>query len=170
MKKLFLLSLILSLIFGIYSCFENPTDNPVGNKPPDTGLTLIPDSSISPQPTKLRVSWWGDDPDGNVIGYYFSWDGVKWTFTISNDSLFALQIGAADTTYLFQVSAIDNSGNGTYDKDINQNGIDFGPEPFIDKNNNGVYDPGEKYYDIGLIDPTPAKLNFPLKNTAPTVS
>ena len=170
MKKFVLLSTVLLIIFALSSCFENPTDNPVGNKPPNTGLTLIPDSSISPQPTILKVSWWGDDPDGNVIGYYFSWDGINWSFTTANDSLFALQIGAADTTYLFRVSAVDNGGNGSYDNDIKQNGIDFGPEPFIDKNNNGVHDEGETYYDIGLIDPTPAELNFPLRNSEPTIS
>lgn len=170
MKKLSELFLISFLILGLYSCFDNPADNPAGNKPPETGLSLIPDSSISPQPTKLTVSWWGDDPDGNVVGFYFTWDNINWAFTTSNDSLFSLQIGAADTTYLFQVSAVDNGGNGIYDTDIRQNGIDFGPEPFIDNNNNGIYDSGEKYYDIGLIDPTPAGLNFPLRNTSPTIS
>jgi hypothetical protein len=169
MKKLLPLFVTILIIFGLYSCYDNPTDNPVPNKPPETGLFLMPDSGISPQPTKLKVSWWGDDPDGNVVGFYFTWDGINWTFTTSNDSLFSLQIGAADTTYLFQVSAVDNGGNGTYDNDIKRNGINFGPEPFIDKNSNGVYDKGEKYYDIGLIDPTPAKLNFPLINTAPTI-
>ncbi len=170
MKKLLQLFISILLIFGFYSCYDNPTNNPVANKPPQTGLSLMPDSGISPQPTKLKVSWWGDDPDGNVVGFYFTWDGINWAFTTSNDSLFSLQIGAADTTYLFQVSAVDNGGNGKYDNDIKQNGIDFGPEPFIDKNNNGVYDKGEKYFDIGLIDPSPATLDFPLKNTAPTVS
>lgn len=103
MKKLLPLFVTILIIFGLYSCYDNPTDNPVPNKPPETGLFLMPDSGISPQPTKLKVSWWGDDPDGNVVGFYFTWDGINWTFTTSNDSLFSLQIGAADTTYLFQV-------------------------------------------------------------------
>jgi len=169
MKKLSVFILILFTLSGLYSCYDNPTDNPAANKPPETGLSLIPDSSITPQPTKLKVSWWGDDPDGNIVGFYFTWDGNSWSFTSSNDSLFALQIGAADTTYLFQVAAVDNGGNGIYDNDINRNGTDYGPEPFLDANNNGSYDQGEKFYDIGLIDPTPAKLNFPLRNTAPTI-
>jgi hypothetical protein len=169
MKKFLLSASFIFLIFGFYSCYDNPADNPAKNKPPETGLFLMPDSGISPQPTKLNISWWGDDPDGNVVGFYFSWDGINWSFTASNDSLFALQIGATDTTYLFQVSAVDNGGNGNYDNDIIRNDIDFGPEPFVDKNNNGIYDKGEKYYDIGLVDPTPAELNFPLVNTAPVV-
>ncbi len=73
------------------------------------------------------------------------------------------------TTYAFKVSSADNGGNGIYDSRVFQNGIDFGPEPFVDSNNDSVYNNGEKFFDIGLIDPTPATLNFPLKNTAPTI-
>ena len=142
---------------------------PYGNQPPHTGIFLYPDSAISSQPSKINVHWWGDDPDGFVIGYYFSWDGKNWTFTQSNDSLFALKIGIADTNYVFLVSAADDGGNGVYDTDVFQNGIDYGPEPFIDKNNNGVWDQGESFTDIGLIDPNPASVDFPIKNSAPVV-
>ncbi len=159
--------LVLALLFS--SCFKDMVDNPIGNQAPHTGLFLYPDSSISKQPSKIEIHWWGDDPDGFVIGYYFSWDGKHWTFTQSNDSLFALQIGITDTNYTFQVSAVDNGGNGVYDKDIVQNGIDYGPEPFTDKNGNGVWDNGETFVDIGLIDSHPAWIKFPIKNSAPTV-
>ncbi len=170
MKKLLLFfSLISFLIFGILSCTEDSINNPVGNQPPNTGLFLYPDSTITPQQSRLTIHWWGDDPDGLVIGYYFSWDNVNWEFTASNDSLFALQIGANDTTYTFYVSAVDDGGNGVYDNQIVRNGINYGPEPFVDENDNGVYDEGEFFYDIGLIDPTPAVFNFPLRNTAPTI-
>lgn len=159
---------LFSIIF--ISCSEKLVDNPVSNLPPTTGLFLNPDTTISKQPSRLQLHWWGDDPDGLVVGYYLSWDNVHWTFTVSNDSLFALQIGASDTVYSFQVMAVDNSGNGTYDNQIIRNGINLGPEPFVDKNGNGIYDNGEKYYDIGDADPTPAKLNVPIKNSAPVVS
>ncbi len=160
---------ILSFVFFISSCVKDVVDNPAGNQPPHTGLFLYPDSSISSQPSKISIHWWGDDPDGFVIGYYFSWDGKNWAFTSSNDSLFALQIGAKDTNYIFQVSAVDDGGNGVYDDDIVQNGIDYGPEPFIDKNGNGIRDQGESFTDIGLIDPNPASIDFPIKNSAPEV-
>ena len=80
-----------------------------------------------------------------------------------------MQIGIVDTNYTFQVSAVDNGGNGKYDNDIVQNGINYGPEPFTDRNNNGVWDPGESFVDIGLIDPHPASIKFPIKNSAPTI-
>lgn len=161
---LFLLSAILTL-----SCYDKLTDNPVGNIPPNTYSFLYPDSTISSQPSRLKVHWSGDDPDGFVVGFYFSWDNVNWTFTLRNDSLFALQIGAVDTNYIFQVAAVDNGGNGVYDNQVVQNGINFGREPFIDKNGNGFYDNDETFFDIGLIDPTPAQISFPIKNSAPTV-
>jgi hypothetical protein len=145
------------------------TDNPIGNLPPNTYSFLYPDSTISSQPSKLNVHWSGDDPDGFVIGFYFSWDNVSWSFTTNNASLFALKIGAVDTSYIFQVASVDNSGNGVYDIQIVQNGINFGSEPFIDANGNTIFDDGEEYFDIGLIDPTPAQVNFPIKNSAPTI-
>lgn len=169
--KYFLLIIIIEILI-INSCTEDFSNNPIGNIPPNTGLFLYPDSSVSQQPSRLRVSWWGDDPDGIVIGYYIKWEGIdtKWSFTRSNDSTFSLPIGTSDTTYDFRVSSIDAQGNGKYDKQIFQNSIDYGPEPFIDKNNNGVYDDGEFYYDLGLIDPTPASTLFPIKNTPPVLS
>ncbi len=159
------------LLISLYliSCKTEITDNPSENKAPDTGLFLYPDSVISSQPSKINVHWWGDDPDGIITGFYFTWDGKNWTFTKSNDSLFALQIGAKDTNYTFMVSSVDDGGNGVYDSDIIQNGINFGPEPFIDLNNNNQHDAGETFYDIGLIDPTPAAFNFPIKNSSPTI-
>lgn len=163
--------LFLVFLLSLTSCYEDLTDAPIGNIAPDTGLFLYPDSTISQQPSRLRVSWWGDDPDGIIAGFYFKWEGIDtdWSFTTSNDSIFSLPIGTTDTTYNFLVSAADNFGNGTYDNQVQQNGINFGAEPFIDENENGVYDEGEKFYDIGLIDPTPASSLFPIKNTAPVV-
>ena len=168
--RIFLLLISIYISVSVVSCTDDPVSNPVGNQPPNTGLFLYPDSTIIPQQSRLTIHWWGDDPDGIVIGYYFSWDNINWSFTTSNDSLFALQIGVSDTIYQFQVSAVDDAGNKIYDNNISRNGIDFGPEPFIDQNNNGRYDTGESFYDIGLIDPSPARFDFPLRNTAPTIS
>ncbi|OGU29234.1 MAG: hypothetical protein A2057_08285 [Ignavibacteria bacterium GWA2_35_9] len=166
--KIILILIICSLI--LTSCYEDITDTVIPNQSPETGLSLYPDSSLGSQPSRLTVSWWGDDPDGLIIGYYFSWDGINWTFTKNNDSLFSLQIGAVDTTYIFRVSAVDNSGNGIFDNRILQNNIDYGPEPFVDANQNGIYENNETFYDIGLIDPTPAEINLPIKNSTPTIS
>jgi len=169
MKKVLLISTILFSFVFLLSCGEDFIDNPAGNNPPETSIALFPDSTIAPQPSRLKVAWWGDDSDGLIVGFYYTWDGITWTFTDENEILFSLQIGAGDTTYAFKVSSADNGGNGIYDNRVFQNGIDFGPEPFIDSNSDSVYNNGEKFFDIGLVDPTPATLNFPLKNTAPTI-
>jgi hypothetical protein len=168
--RIILLSVSIFICVLVISCTEDQVSNPAGNQPPNTGLSLYPDSTILPQQSRLTIHWWGDDPDGTVLGYYFSWDNVNWTFTASNDSLFSLQIGVSDTIYTFRVSAVDNEGNNLYDNSVIRNGIDFGPEPYIDENDNNQFDQGEFYYDIGLVDPTPARFDFPLRNTAPTIS
>jgi hypothetical protein len=169
MKKFLLLLLFISTLLIVITCTEEGVNNPIGNQPPDTGLFLYPDSTIRPQQSRLTVHWWGDDKDGLIVGYYFSWNEDPWEFTASSDSLFALKIGANDTTYRIHVSSVDNGGNTVYDHQVFQNGIDYGPEPYIDENVNGMYDEGEFFYDIGLIDPTPVEFDFPLRNTAPTI-
>ena len=169
--KYFLLLFTIGII-SFYSCSEEFPDQPNGNSPPNTEMFLYPDSTVSQQPSRLTVHWWGDDPDGLIVGYYFKWEGIdtRWTFTTKNDSIFSLPIGSSDTTYNFLVSAVDAQGNDKYDSQVFQNGIDFGTEPFIDENNNDVFDEGEFYYDLGLIDPTPASTLFPIRNSAPVLS
>ncbi|GJQ62635.1 MAG: hypothetical protein SCALA702_16880 [Melioribacteraceae bacterium] len=169
MKKTVKFLTLAVLLLLVSYCSESINDTPIGNQAPETSLSVFAEGDIAQQQSRLKVHWWGDDPDGLIVGYYFSWDGTNWSFTTSNDSLFALQIGASDTSYVFSVSAVDNSGNRTYDSNITQNGVDYGSEPFVDANGNGTYDAGEIFTDIGLIDPTPAEQKFPIRNTAPTI-
>ena len=167
------ITIILLLILGAIACTELSNEPLNENKAPDTNIFLYPDNpdSINQQKSRLQVHWWGEDPDGSVLGYYFRWGSIdsKWSFTTSNDSTFSLPIGSADTTYVIEVMAVDVQGNKKYDNSVKWNGTDIGPEPFIDKNNNGIWDKGEKYFDIGMIDPTPASLKFPIKNSPPEI-
>ena len=71
--------------------------------------------AISQQQSSVSLHWWGDDPDGIIVGYFISFDDLNWTFTYSNDSLISFPIYGADTLYNFRVAATDNSGNGIYD-------------------------------------------------------
>jgi len=172
MKKNVIINIVLVFLMLVSACSENINDVPNENIPPETHLFLYPDSTISQQKSKLKIHWWGDDPDGLVIGYFIKWQGIdsEWTFTKSNDSLFALPIGTVDTTFSFYAAAVDNSGNGKYDKSIVVNNVDFGSEPYVDANKNGKYDDGEKFTDIGAVDASPANQKFPIKNTAPEVA
>ena len=104
---------LLGGIIIFYSC-TNPVSNPVADQPPVTHLTLYPDSIIAPGSTLKKISWWGDDPDGYVVGYYFTFDSAlpvsQWSFTTKNDSTFFLSMTGTDSTFSFFVAAIDDKG------------------------------------------------------------
>ncbi len=167
------IAVILLLIIALISCTEMANEPRNENKAPETNISLFPDNadSINQQKSRLQVHWWGEDPDVIVIGSYLKRDGIddNWGFTTSNDSLFSLPIGSADTTYVLEVIAVDIEGNSQYDTSVMWNGENIGPEPFVDKNGNGVWDDGEYYYDIGMIDQSPASMKFPIKNSPPEV-
>ncbi|CAN5634361.1 hypothetical protein BH10BAC5_BH10BAC5_00980 [soil metagenome] len=93
----------------IYSC-SNPVSNPTENKPPVAHLSIFPDSIIAPGTTLKRIHWWGDDPDGFVVGFRISFDSVNWGYTTNNDSTFVLNINGTDSTFRFFVQAVDNYG------------------------------------------------------------
>ncbi len=167
MKKfLFLVVVFLTGLF-ISSCYDELVDTPIPNKPPKSYISLFPDSVISQQQSRLRVHWWGDDPDGLVIGYFISSDNINWLFTSSNDSTISFPITGSDTTIFFRVAAVDNHGNFRYDNSVIRNGISFGSEPFVDLDSNGVFTEGEPFVDIGEVDPNPAVIQLPLKNSPP---
>jgi hypothetical protein len=106
---------IAKIIFAVIglvifkSCSELPEGVAV-NQHPETYLSLFPDSVISPQKTKINISWWGDDPDGLIKEFRFSFDSVNWTSTTKNDSTFQLVISGNDSTFRFWVAAVDDKG------------------------------------------------------------
>lgn len=156
------LSLLLLLLAA--ACSESITDTPHPNQPPETWLSLHPDGDLRTTTSRQHVHWWGDDPDGFIAGYYISFDNRSWSFTTRNDSVFALTLSGSDTTYSFWVRAVDDQGNGVWDAD----GA-FGAEPYLDANGNGRYDEGETFTDLGAVDPTPADIRYPIRNSPPVV-
>ena len=101
------LCIMLVLLVG---CSKQLPDEPYGNQPPETYVTLFPDGALRSTPSQQHLYWWGVDPDGFVKGYHFSFDSIHWTFTTLNDSLFGLKIGRPDTNYRFFVAAVDDQG------------------------------------------------------------
>lgn len=135
---------VLILAVGLAAlpgCEAERGGNPFANRPPQTFLSLypdsgIPDTTLASTPSQQHLYWWGDDPDGSVAGFIFSWDQddpdpQTWAFTTRYDSVFALAISGTDTVYTFRISAVDDDGDA---------------------------------------DPTPAIQHFPVHNTAPVVS
>ena len=80
------------------------------NLPPNTYLSLFPDSIIAPGSTLPKNTMVGDDPDRFIKEYRFSFDSVNWSSTTKNDSTFVLHINGSDSTFRFYVAAVDNDG------------------------------------------------------------
>jgi hypothetical protein len=115
---------LLALI-AFVSC-ESGLDGELNeNLPPTTSLTVdeINLSEGERLVSQVNISWWGDDPDGYVVGYELFIGDITtandgdWTFTESSDSTFILPIeeGEQDADVQFTVRAVDN--NDTRDPD-----------------------------------------------------
>lgn len=109
MLKFVIYSALLILIAVSYSC-KDPITGQIENLPPNTNLSIFPDSIIAPGSTLKTIRWWGDDPDGFVKGFRISFDSVNWGYTAKNDSTFVLNITGTDSTFRFFVAAVDDKG------------------------------------------------------------
>ncbi|MEO6695057.1 MAG: hypothetical protein ABIY50_02435 [Ignavibacteria bacterium] len=109
MLKYLIYIILLFTIAVTYSC-KDPVSGQLENQPPNTYLSLFPDSTIAPGSTLKTIRWWGDDPDGYVAGFRISFDSVNWGFTTKNDSTFILHITGDDSTFRFFVAAVDDQG------------------------------------------------------------
>ncbi len=117
MRLTYLLMLALAgLLAGCASDFNGDVSP---NKPPVTRLTAdtIILNGNDRLGTRLHLRWWGDDEDGLVTGYEFTFDSILgpstvWQFTTQNDSIFLLTIPAGVDTFNFRIAirAVDNDG------------------------------------------------------------
>ncbi|MFQ6604403.1 MAG: hypothetical protein ACE5D8_02505 [Fidelibacterota bacterium] len=54
------------------------------------------------------LHWWGEDSDGEVVGYYYKWSNESdWTYTTEEAHLFFVPIQTDLDIFTFQVKAID---------------------------------------------------------------
>ena len=81
--------------------------------------------------SKQELHWWGEDEDGEIIGYYYKWnvDSI-WTYTTNESGLFYVPIRSDLDVFSFEIKAVDNDT---------------------------------------LIDPTPATIVLPIRNSKPTI-
>jgi len=70
--------------------------------------------------TSMQVlSWWGEDIDGQVVGYYYKWNvDNDWTYTNDESKLFFVPIRSSFDVFSFQVKAVDNSAEWIYDTPV----------------------------------------------------
>ncbi len=137
-----ILNLLMALVPAVcfIGCSEDFSDNPQPNQPPQTHISVFSDNELNPTTSRQTFHWWGDDPDGIVVGFIHTfaadaenvvaWDDKSpaplWTFTTERNATFTLSLAATDTIYSLRVKAID---------------------------------------DDGAADPTPAERKFPIINT-----
>ncbi len=169
---------VFLIVMFINGCVKEYSNQPIPNIQPKTFFWIYPDSTISAQTSKQKLHWWGEDPDGYVIGYLLSLDSNR--STIPNpDSLVYTYVTVTDSTirfpiqmrlqnFLVAIRAIDNTFSGL------QAGakVRLWPKPYWDKNENGILDSGDKELSslTASMDPVGAKQQFPIKNTPPTVA
>jgi hypothetical protein len=62
--------------------------------------------------SRFKLGWWGEDPDGYVVGYELRVDGGPWYFTTQQESTFvvAFEPGVVQKDLLFELRAVDNDG------------------------------------------------------------
>ncbi len=61
--------------------------------------------------SKQVLYWWGEDVDGDVVGYYYKWSSDSvWIFTTQETGLFYVPIRTDLDVFQFQVKAVDDDG------------------------------------------------------------
>lgn len=131
----FIAGLIMVLTAG---CAEKKDLN-IPNLPPDTYIA-VGDSIRNPTVYMQTVSWWGDDMDGEVVGFEYRWStdpsepcchmDTSWVYTELTEEEFNLPATDGIRSHTIKVRAID---------------------------------------DLGASDPDPAQATFPVTNSPPTV-
>lgn len=171
-SKMWKAALLILLVIALSACEENPINKPNTFSNPETSV-VTERIFVNLQGT-VTLNWSGTVADGFVGGFMLSFDSTRWgtdttsAFTTRQDSTFRLTFFSLDTTFTLFVAAVRlDNGNGRYDTALIRGTINFGREPFTDLNQNGRYDEGEPFIDIGSIDETPARVTFPVRNSPP---
>ncbi|MEZ5014125.1 MAG: hypothetical protein R2794_07525 [Chitinophagales bacterium] len=128
----------LVIILAFASCERAFEGDLLENTSPETATSIdtiirFGDDRLE---SEVTLHWWGDDPDGYITGYEFTFepfpdDATIWIYTERQDSTFILapEPGQDSADYVFYIRSIDN---------------------------------------IGLRDPSPARLVIPVKNSPPS--
>ncbi|MBC8455879.1 hypothetical protein H8D59_01395, partial [bacterium] len=140
---LFTIVLLATLFFAC----ENKLSGEKTNLPPDTFLAIVPPDvtdTLSEHSSQLALWWHGNDPDGVVEGYIYSFYNteISWNdtsfdeaglrgFTTEQTDTFPIPLGGKDSTFTFSIAAVD---------------------------------------DWNEIDPSPAFVHIPIVNTPPEIA
>jgi hypothetical protein len=169
------------LLFG--SCSKQFPNQPKPNALPQTRLWLTPEPVLHESISRQHVYWYGEDPDGRVVGYLVavgnfkpvptvlpSPDTLTYTWTTNSDSLFALPLRTLRDSFTVIVRAVDNtfkSASRLPEGVI----IKMMPQPYWDLDTDGVLSGNDIVLNDlqSAVDPKGAILLLPIRNTPPTV-
>lgn len=109
---------VIAVLF-LTACETDLTGELLPNQAPET--YSIVDTIIRAGDDRLEsrvvIQWWGNDPDGYIDGYEFTFDNpiteaTAWQYIRSQDSVFLLQTPAGQDTadFSFSIRAVDNAG------------------------------------------------------------
>ena len=174
----FRILLIICLSLSFFSCSEKIADNPTVNKQPKSFVWLYPDTTVETGISRQHLHWWGEDPDGIVRGYLFGFvkvrlsqspspDTIRYTWVTKNDTLIQLPHDTLFRYYTFFVRAVDNTFPGLPEK----SSVRLTPNPYLDRNANGVFDGSDSALTslTAAMDPAGAMLILPIRNSPPTI-
>ncbi len=116
-KKFLSVLFIFSIFIVFFSCKTGLNGNLKENLAPETHTIVdaIVRIGADRMNAQVHLTWWGNDADGFIKGYEFTFDSVvsastNWNFTTKLDSTFILSIppGKDTVDFIFYVRAIDN--------------------------------------------------------------
>ena len=173
MKKAF--AVFLTIVIAFLACTDKKPSNPYPNRLPETHLFLVigdslgvPDTTARPDTaaSTLVLHWYGEDPDGEVIGYEWAWDDtVSTSIDIDstwwrNDSAFTEPIDTPDSITVDTTTV----GPWAFTEDVMDTFYVKIRETF-------------NYFTFYIraidndsaADSTPSRMTFPIINSPPTV-
>jgi|GEM_PF-470157 len=107
------ISLFVVLILAL-SCEKDGITHNMENLPPETSIFIESRDTLNFTQSIQKLYWDGRDPDGFVVGFYYSWeeepDSSDWIYTTGYSMTFPLELTGVDTIYQFQIKAVDDMG------------------------------------------------------------
>jgi hypothetical protein len=115
-SRLSIAFLTLCAALALSGCGDKGAGGVDPNLPPETTLAFAPDEGDTVV-YRVRLNWFGWDPDGEVTHYLARWDSLDWFSTVSTDSVFVVETepDRPDSSHsyrphTFEVKAVDNDG------------------------------------------------------------
>ncbi|MFH0777539.1 MAG: hypothetical protein V2A71_02805 [Candidatus Eisenbacteria bacterium] len=116
--RLFCLTLpaLCLLLLPLFTGCSKDLGKPIGNSPPETGVFV--EGPLDTVSYAVKLYWWGQDRDGQVLGFYYRWTcsdpaadlDTSWVFTAAKSKNFILPVPNSFAVQTFWVKAVDNSG------------------------------------------------------------